>query len=848
MFYYTNAGNPQMYVGDGRLSYVTAHLHAPDDTVNTTDTLYRIDMSFISRGEYVYSKFKTYTSEKTEAFLNYFLGYLPEAITGVEGHSRIVQKNVYNGIDWQVHSSGEGMKSLLVIDPTVTFSTGALKYDGADSIIAEANKLRIYAGGSYISEDTLIAYQFDGDEKVYVDIAYEDLGDNEFGFELGDFDDGKNLVIEQRSGPRDIEHISSPDWSTYLGGLGSDEGTDLAVDGDGNVYVCGFTQSTDFPVNKGVSLGAFRFSAGGYDAFISKFGSANGATQGVVEDADRFLWATYWGGTSDEKSYGIKTIGNGTATGKVFITGYTESDDFPTFSNSGVYHQTALEGSRDAFIVGLDNARGGQLPLSRWATYFGGSGEETGRSITNDGSNNLFVGGYTSTNAYSSTSCDVPGDGEFPKCHPVGAYNSDGEGGATDGFIARFDPTGELTWSTFFGGIDDDYIYDIAMDGNSNLFVTGKTTGNLPITNNASIGAYNQGTIGGNEDAFLARFTSVGVNNWSTYFGGGGNDEARTIALDGNNNVYIGGSTSSSTPNSTLCEEPTSGGFPVCKSGTKYFQDNGIGAYIYGGGASDGFMAKLSAAGAFEWGTYYGGSGEDVINGLSVDFENRLFFSGQTNSTSSSYIYQPSSGIPWFYNEGSIRAFGYDDAFLGYFNSDNERIWATYYGGILSDKSNAIVVNSTSSDNHYWYIAGSTTSPNYKVATNWSDNFFTLCCSNAYRQLAPPVINSDAIMARFNFNEHWMVDVKDIYSSGLEVQVFPNPSSNTITIRLPNSITENVSFELLSITGQILKTSRASSNTALSYQMDLSDLTNGIYLLVINVGSQRTAKQIVKHD
>src|SRR5207244_256350 len=143
-------------------------------------------------------------------------------------------------------------------------------------------------------------------------------------------------------------------YSTFLGGSSTDEGTGIAVDGSGNAYVAGFTQSANFPTMNAAQSS----NAGGFaDAFVTKLTSAGALS-----------YATYLGGTSDDIGRGITVDGSGNA----YITGYTLSTNFPTLNAA----QSSNAGSQDAFVTKLTSA--GALSYS---TYLGGANDDEGWGI-----------------------------------------------------------------------------------------------------------------------------------------------------------------------------------------------------------------------------------------------------------------------------------------------------------------------------------------------------------------------------------------------------------------------------------------------------------------------------------
>jgi len=169
-------------------------------------------------------------------------------------------------------------------------------------------------------------------------------------------------------------------YSTYIGGNGDDGGIGIAVDGSGNAYVTGSTNSTNYDV----TTGAFQTTRGGYsDVFVTKL---NASGSGLV-------YSTYIGGSGDDGGNGIAVDGSGNA----YVTGPTYSPDYDV--TLGAFQTTFGGGSRDVFVTKL-NASGSGLVYS---TYIGGSSDEWGYGIAVDGSGNAYVTGYSDSPDYDVT-------------------------------------------------------------------------------------------------------------------------------------------------------------------------------------------------------------------------------------------------------------------------------------------------------------------------------------------------------------------------------------------------------------------------------------------------------------
>jgi uncharacterized protein (TIGR03437 family) len=253
-------------------------------------------------------------------------------------------------------------------------------------------------------------------------------------------------------------------FSTYLGGSSFDHPEGVATDSAGNIWVAGFTGSTDFPTN-GTLQSALRGPA---DGFVTK-----------LDPQGRVSFSTYLGGTGPDVIYGIAVDPAGNA----YVTGTTMSRDFPV--TRGVFQEQPA-GGLDGFVAKL-SATGSPLV---YATYLGAAtetAEELALAIAVDGAGSAFVTGTTTSSGF-----------------PVLDAFQPLIGGVRDAFVTGLTPDGSaLVYSSFFGGSGLDYGYGIAIDGAGTVFITGRTfSEDLPVP-----GAI-QPEFGGQGDAFVAKIAT----------------------------------------------------------------------------------------------------------------------------------------------------------------------------------------------------------------------------------------------------------------------------------------------------------------------------------------------------
>lgn len=238
-----------------------------------------------------------------------------------------------------------------------------------------------------------------------------------------------------------------PIFSSYLGGNEDDGAFDIEVGAGGRFYLCGVTESANFPIRN-----AWQDSlAGNKDSFITAFESS-----GIP------LWSTYHGGIAHDYAYGmsIDTKAN------VVIGGMTESTDFPV---SHAWQGIHAGGRLDPFA-----SKYSPHGVLLWSTYYGGSDNDAFKAIVCDASNHVTITGHTNSVDFPTLNASYPFQ---PDTLGIGMYPQ-------DGVVVKFDSAGGLVWSTYLGGNHHDWVDAAAIDGRGYLYVAGSTrSNNFPIYN-----------------------------------------------------------------------------------------------------------------------------------------------------------------------------------------------------------------------------------------------------------------------------------------------------------------------------------------------------------------------------
>lgn len=495
---------------------------------------------------------------------NYFIGNNPgKWYTRVPNYREIVYKEMYPGIDLRYHGNYRRLEYDLIVSPGADPHQIQIQYDGINSLaINNVGELIIETNFGTVVEKRPVVFQLDGGKRVPVQGEFHLTSPNSFGFKFGEGYDpslpliidpvleystflggssndyGRSVAIDTAGNLYATGYLVSSDFpiknaydstyngggpashdafvtkissggdsilfSTYLGGCtGDDRGFGIAVDSNGNAYICGVTGSTDFP-----AVGALQeTNTGAEDAFICKFSPSG----------DSLIYSTYLGGSDDDAGAGITVDANGS----IYVTGNTYSSDF---NLSGDPYDDSLDGSKDAFVARL-NPAGSALEYS---TYLGGGANDAAVGIAVDANGNAYVNGYTSSS-------------DFPT---VNAYDDTYNGGASSGdaFVTRLNAAGNsLVYSTFLGGNNNDVGLAIAVDNAENAYVTGYTySSTFPHVN-----AYDS-TFNGDFDVFVSKLYSTGDSLvYSTFLGGLKGEFGTGIAVDQFGQACVAGNTPS---------------------------------------------------------------------------------------------------------------------------------------------------------------------------------------------------------------------------------------------------------------------------------------------------------------
>lgn len=872
---YSHNAGPMLYGLDNRLAFV----HARIDTIaSTPDTLARVDIRFHE----THREASPLGMGQNPHHYNYYLAHCPQGVTMTPSYNRVVYPELYENTDLHVSGNNAWMKFEFVIHPGGDPEDILMTFEGADNV-----QLIEQTGSVVVVGSSLGTYVFPRPKALkivplgnVVELDWQpqwDLGitgDTLRFINIGSYDPEEVLVF--RLGEEPVELAAGGgdnlEWSTYLGGAHDDYVYDVVTVDNGSVYALGATRSFNFPANPATSASVAQPNFGGdRDAFVTRFDS-----QAAL------MWSTYYGGSSPEFADDIALGGIDAADQDFFsFTGITWCEDFPTQPFGSYYYQEHLGGERDAFIVLLkpDGQRA-------WATYFGGNTMEMAYAIKKNGDGDFYLCGSVAGAEYepnpsgphipvimSNNYCGTPTNNGFPLCDSGGdSFFDDTPNGFThyqgyDAYVARFNENG-LQWSTLFGGNAKTTAWDLVINPNDNsVVVTGYTSSTTvgnndqnapcdPAANNGfplckSASEYLQQTSPltstSSMSAYIAQFNEDNELVWSTFFGGADRCYGNGIAFNSSGDLYLVGAAevySSSDLPDNFCAPPTNGGFPLCNPGNgAYYRDNDNNAF------HDVFISRFSQSKQLLWSTYYGGSGSETpppffleagTADIVIDEADRayvLFSTENKFGEPSDVDVFPVSG---FYNQDSNVGSGYD-AFITSFNSSNQPLWGTYFGGGGTTGTGSEYGLSMSLFEDWLYIGGMTLSSAtpQRCPTSYPNPYCQATLSSSGF--------SDGFIARFDVSEMPTGIVESESTDINSLIIYPNPTTGEVTILLEGQSNRSATLSVYDMVGRELEARKiAPFSGTHNERLDFMQYPNGLYLVKVSIGQDVSVSKVIK--
>ena len=601
-----------------------------------------LNLEFLGANPYV----NIVGKDQSEAVFSYFKG-APDQWKSGKTYQSIVYENLWPGIDLVYSGTVNQMKYEFIVQPGANPDHIKLAYRGASSVqVNKAGSLEVKTPVASFEDDKPVSYQDVDGVRVDVPTAYAlKSKTKEYRFRLGQYDRSKPLVID----PVMIVYCG------YIGGSGSDLGTDIVVDNNGFAYVTGFTNSLErsttpgynlFPVKVGPDLS---YNTVGcpqcYDAFVAK----------VRTDGTGLIYCGYIGGENDDKGLGISLDSQG----RVYVVGTTTSfTKFPV----KIGPKLTNSGGQEGFIARV-NANGTGLD---YCGYIGGSVDDVARSVAVDKDFNAYVVGATDSK-------DILG-----MMNVVTSWNWSFSGGLDDAYAIKVNASGtSVPVGGYIGGSQWDVATGVDLDAEGNIYMSGFTLSDeksFPVKVGPDL------TFNGSQDGFIARINRSGMKlDYCGYIGGKHDDTAASVAVTPDGYAYISGDTSS---------DQTS--FPVV-----------LGPDLTFNGVADAFVAKVKKDGTgLVFCGYIGGDKLDSATDVALDGLGNAYLVGVTSSDEKTFPVK--QGPDLSYNGGG-------DAFVAKVGVNSALIYCGYLGGQGDDYPWALATNKTflSSD---VYVVGRTNS------------------------------------------------------------------------------------------------------------------------------------------
>ena len=699
-----------IYLRDSSKISFTYHVLHPDSA--TPDTAYRVDM--------IMAKARAITPTMlvpAPGVANYYYGN--SAVEQVAAYRRGVYENLYEEIDFHMYGSAGGPRMAFVVKPGGNPEDIRLEFNGQDSIgIDWQGSLKAYLGGKWVELKQAMAYQVANGGGIDV-VPWTPYWEHQDGtvyarLLFGAYDHERPLVLQIGYGAMGGGGSADPrnmQWSTFIGGLGGDELTDVQVDAQGNPYACGSTWSPEFPENTGMSS---------FDPFLGQsLGWVSAVAMKFNKATKHLVWGTYYGGgtgfveaqgKTDVRKLAVppQGISPAGAGDYVFCTGTTNCSDFvpraqefSPFENSNPTGY--VNGYRRMWVGAFKKENG----ICHWATTHGPLNSdiwaEDGLAIAIGPNGELAVGGRIFRDTYA------PDEPLFDAVTPAGTWLQEG---SANGFVMLFNEQFQVHWSTPFGGYVNTgsrftgQVTNLCFTrsrGSMQLWLTGSTSGvgfpNTPPP--GGTGYYQYAYDGTGIDAFLASFDVPTLQlEYATAWrsdGYGGTTIAYGLDYTGKD-LWVVGGTRAMDLSDTECPPPNNPG-----PGVHHTVVNGGTDYLYQ--RCDGFILAFNPDNFhLDYGTLIGGEYYDMLLDVCHD-DSYVYITGETRSR---HVFGEGNSSPdWYHQPLNQNIITRDAVLLSIANdASNPTLRVnTAYGGTQSERGWAVAASADE-----LFLAGSTAS------------------------------------------------------------------------------------------------------------------------------------------
>jgi Beta-propeller repeat len=581
---------------------------------------------------------------------NYLIGRdSSKWVRDIPQYARVNYQNVYPNVDLTFYGQQRHLEFDFVVKPGADPAAIALGIEGAKNITTEDGDLVLASAAGDLRVHKPIAYQKQGEERQPVEAHFIvkgaevalGVGSYDHSRELvidptivygtylgaGSEDDGSAIVVDSTGAAYITGQTASPGfplkgtpvaplvgslqgtfdafitklssdgtalvYSTFFGGTGTDSGNAIAVDGSGQAYVAGSTNSPDIPP---VGNSLQPTAGGGQDAFVAVLNAAG----------NTLVYTTYIGGLNDDFANGIAVKGS-----VIYVAGSAGSDEtsFPIIIPSGSILQANFLGGSgttpsDAFVTKIDL----NTPANNASVFLGGTANDEATGISVDGAGNAYITGVT-------FSTDFPHPGT-PFQNTCNGCTSNQEDSFVTEITADFKGYG---YSTFLGGSGGDDASQVVADASGNAYVVG-VTNSTDFPTNGTNAPFKNSRTGSNGNAFVTVVKAGGASLlYSTYLGGTGLDTGLAIALD-----------TSSPPKAFVTGQTSSTDFPTTSNATQPANAGGNDAFV------SEINPNVAGTPSLVFSTYLGGGADEdhFLGGIAVDSNGNFYVTGDTQSVS----------------------------------------------------------------------------------------------------------------------------------------------------------------------------------------------------------------------
>ena len=614
---------------------------------------HRVDIDFVNSNQNAV----LISEEKSTDYDNYYnVPNKPEGVLDVHKYKQITYQNIYPNIDVVFSIPKDSLKPVeynFVVHPNGKISDIQLKFSGAKTELND-NKIKMKVRFGEMEETLPMSWTENGNNKKEIAVGYKKIKNNVYGFESDSQIAGQTVIIDP---------VPTRLWGTYYGGNGNEFAFDISTNNNNNVFIAGNTWSS---INIATAGTYSSNLTGDSNMFFAKF-DTNGNR----------IWGTYFYYENGIfQSHTPKIIAD--SNDNLYVA--AEEQFFSNSATIGAF-QTTKNNYSDVILIKLNNLGGRD-----WATYYGGNGNESARTICLDKDNNIYIGGET-------TSTDV-----FASPNAYQIKNNSLTSDYSDAFIAKFNSNGQRIWGTFYGGLGSDGFYNLSISDDGFLFASGTQNS---VDSIATPNAYQTTTSTLNYGGMIVKFDLSGQRIWGTYIV---NDSFLYDAKLIGDNLYF----TAQTDNNSF---GTIGSFH--KNIQTLPSDSSLSANI------NSFIGSFNIQSLhFNWGTYF----FEGIRSIDVNQNNEVYICGETFINSG--ITTPNAYMPIKNN--------YIKGYLIKLNSVGQRVWGTYYGGNYAEQLCIAKIDNQQNI----YIFGNTNGSTTGIAT-----------TNAYQSSLSS--NPDTFIAKF---------------------------------------------------------------------------------------------------